>query len=91
MRLACRSTFCTCASLILAVVGSSVAHAHPGHAHEVVPAASPWHYWLQPEHALVNGTLVAIVAAIAIVVYLRWQAARRLQHMSPLPVARRRQ
>lgn len=90
MRLACRSTFYMCASLILAVAGPSAAHAHPGHAHELVPAASPWHYWLQPEHAIVNGTLVAILAAVGLISYLRWQATRRVQRMRPLPVARRR-
>lgn len=76
---------------MLAAASSSAAYAHPGHAHEVVPAASPWHYWLQPEHAIVNGILAAIIAGVSLLVYFRWQAARRAQRMSPLPVARRPQ
>lgn len=90
MRLACHSVVSLCHSLVLVAVISSAAYAHPGHAHEVVPAVSPWHYWLQPEHAMVNGALSAVLAAIAFVVYSRWQTARRTQRMIPLPVARRR-
>lgn len=90
MRLPGQSTFCACLSSILVAASSSTAQAHPGHVHEVVPAASPWHYWLQPEHAIINGVLAAIAAGIAVVVYSRWQAARRARRMTPLPIARRR-
>lgn len=89
MRLACRSALSVCACFILAAT-TSVAHAHPGHAHEVVPAASPWHYWLQPEHAMINGVLTAVVVGIAVVIYSRWQSAQRARRLTPLPVARRR-
>lgn len=91
MRLACRSALSAYTLLILVAATSPAVYAHPGHAHELVPAASPWHYWLQPEHAIINGMLAAIIAGVSLVVYLRWQAARRAQRMSPLPVARRSQ
>ena len=49
--------------VVLIVASSRVANAHPGHAHAVIPAESAWHYWLQPEHALITGVLLAIVMA----------------------------
>lgn len=90
MRLACRSVSTLCQSAVLLAALAPAAYAHPGHAHEVVSAASPWHYWLQPEHAIINGTLLAIGAGVATVAYSRWQAARRASRMIPLPARRRR-
>ena len=58
------SLFRTTPVVAFAFSFGNYAHAHPGHAHEIVPSAEYWHYVVQPEHALV--LLVAIVAAIAL-------------------------
>ncbi|MEZ6149781.1 MAG: hypothetical protein R3C09_06635 [Pirellulaceae bacterium] len=85
MRLACRY------ALPLAVVAaiSLVAQAHPGHAHQLVPAQSAWHYWLQPEHAMINWVLLSLPVVLLLVAGRRWIALRRAQRLSPVPVARR--
>ncbi len=86
MRLACRY------ALPLAIVSaiSLVAQAHPGHTHDVVPTQSAWHYWLQPEHAMMNGVLLALPIVLFLAVSRRWIALRSVQRMTPLPVHRRR-
>ena len=86
MRLACRYAL----PLAFVTVGSLVAQAHPGHAQELVSAESPWHYWLQPEHAMFSGVVLAMLGGFILAIYPRWVAARRAQRMTPLPVVRRR-
>ncbi len=85
MRLACRY------ALPLAVVSavSLVAQAHPGHAREVVPAQSAWHYWLQPEHAMISWVLFALTIVFLLAASRRWIAMRRAQRLTPVPVSRR--
>ncbi|MCA9180051.1 MAG: hypothetical protein KDA51_01325 [Planctomycetales bacterium] len=85
MRLACRY------ALPLAVVAavSLVAQAHPGHAQQVVPAQSAWHYWLQPEHAMISWVLLALPIVFVLVASRRLIAMRRSQRLTPVPVARR--
>lgn len=90
MRSACRCVSSLCQSLALVALISPAVYAHPGHAHEVVSAASPWHYWLQPEHALINGTLLAVAVGLATLTYSRWQAARNANRLTPLPAQRHR-
>ncbi len=75
-------------TVVLIVATSRVASAHPGHAHVVVSAASPWHYWLQPEHALVTGVLLAIATAALLTSVRRWQAQRQAALLRPLAVSR---
>lgn len=86
MRLVCRY------ALPLAIVSAVtlVAQAHPGHAHEVVPAQSAWHYWLQPEHAMISWVLLALPTVFLLALSRRWIAIRRAQQLTPVPVARRR-
>ncbi|MEO8271508.1 MAG: hypothetical protein ABI557_17425 [Aureliella sp.] len=86
MRLACRY------ALPLAIVSTItlVANAHPGHAHEVVPADSAWHYFLQPEHAMFSGVLLALPIVLFLAICRRWFAMRIAQVMLPVPVPRRR-
>ncbi len=86
MRLVCRY------ALSLAIVSAVplAAQAHPGHAHEVVPAQSAWHYWLQPEHAMVSWVLLALSMAFLFAASRHWGAKRRAQRLTPVPVPRRR-
>ena len=84
MRLACRYAF----PLAIVSVVSLVAQAHPGHTHEVVPATSAWHYWLQPEHAMFTWVLSALPIVFFLAASRRWLSIRRAQHMTPLLVAR---
>ena len=50
-------------SLLACLVLSTpqLAQAHPGHATEVVSSSSAWHYLVQPEHALANLFLAAVI------------------------------
>ncbi len=84
MRLAIRFAW----SLPFVLLGSANVHAHPGHAREVVSAESPWHFVLQPEHALTTGIGVAIVAGLAGVTTLRIQSKQRQPKMQPIRVRR---
>ena len=85
MRLACRY------ALPLAIVSaiSLVAQAHPGHTHDVVPTQSAWHYWLQPEHAMISWVLLSLPIVFLLVVSRRLIAMRHALRLSPAPVARR--
>lgn len=85
MRLACRYAF----PLAIVSVVSLVAQAHPGHTHEIIPAQSAWHYWLQPEHAMISWVLLALPIAFFLAASRRWIATRRAQRMVPLPVSGR--
>ncbi len=82
MRLAIRLAL----SLPLFALGSSQASAHPGHSREVVAAESPWHYILQPEHALSTGIGLAVMAGAAGATALRIQTVRRRQEMRSIRV-----
>lgn len=83
MRLAIRFAW----SLPFVILGSTV-HAHPGHAREAVAAESPWHYVLQPEHAVTTGIGVAIIGGLAGVTALRTQTKQRQLKMQPIRVRR---
>lgn len=85
MRLACRYAL---PPVVVSAV-SLVAQAHPGHAHEVVPAQSAWHYWLQPEHAMISWVLLALPMVFLLAASRRWIAMRRAQRLTPVPVAHR--
>lgn len=67
-------------------LGSSIALAHPGHAHEAVPAESPWHFLLQPEHALVSGIGLVAIFTVSLVVWSRIASVRRQQRLQPIRV-----
>ncbi len=74
-------------SLPLVALLCAVVQAHPGHAREVVPAESSWHYLLQPEHALVSGIGIAAIAGFGTVGYLQL-ARRRQPQLQPVRVRR---
>lgn len=84
MRLAIRFAW----SLPFVILGSTDVHAHPGHAREAVAAESPWHYVLQPEHALTTGIGVAIIGGLAGVTARRIQIKQRQLKMQPIRVRR---
>ena len=75
-------------SLPLVVVSAAVAYAHPGHAHEVVAAESPWHYFVQPEHALITGIALAVISGFLVMGYLRVMVKRSQQQLQPIRVRR---
>lgn len=56
---------------------TSVAQAHPHHAHTVVPADSGWHFLLQPEHALVWSIGLATLLGIASSMVYRAKSSRQ--------------
>lgn len=84
MRIAFRSAL----SLAVVACGSAVLQAHPGHAHEVVPAESSWHYVLQPEHAMVTGLGVALLVGLVSLFWMRAQVRRSQRQLQPLRVRR---
>ncbi len=67
---------CFVATAWLASYCAGDALAHPGHAVEVVPANSAWHYVGQPEH-LAAGLLVVAVAAVCLLQLLRQRSSLR--------------
>lgn len=84
MRMASRFAL---APLLVAATGA-VAYAHPGHAHEIVTAESPWHYLLQPEHALITGIALAVISGFFVTGYLRMMVKRNQRLLQPLRVRR---
>lgn len=79
------SLFRTTPVVAFAFSFGNYAHAHPGHAHEIVPSAEYWHYVVQPEHALV--LLVAVATAVGLL-SLIGRCKRR--ELSPVAVRRER-
>ncbi len=74
-----QTAFRSGAALTFAVMLSRAVQAHPGHDREVVAAESGLHYLLQPEHALVVGISLALLAAAIRVVYLSAWEKRKLR------------
>lgn len=72
---------------LVAATGAS-AYAHPGHTHEMVAAESPWHYFLQPEHALITGIALAVISGFFVMGYLRMVVQRNQRQLQPLRVRR---
>ncbi len=83
-----RMAFRFALSLPLVALSCAGAQAHPGHAREVVAAESPWHYLLQPEHALLVGIGLALLAGFTVMTTLRLKAKRRHQQLQPIRVRR---
>jgi hypothetical protein len=56
------------------LIPTDAAHAHPGHATEIVSPSSGWHYFLQPEHAGVGLVMLVACGVAAFWVYRSWTA-----------------